>query len=1356
MNRPKTIDNNVLLHTAEFFRQREYWKNQLSRDLTNTEISFDNKRESSGTSNRLKEVVIPIKSETAVRMVALSKQSDLSIYIIIMAALKLLIFRYTRSNDISVISPVNKLKVKAETLNTFLFIRDQVEPGLTFKELILNIRQTILEAYNNQDYPMEQFLEFLLDEPFGESQQFISNILCALNTLHNEDNTRQLQQELSFLFERSQDILTGIISYDSHLYPHHYIENMADHFAIILENTLADLQVKVSAVHFLTPAEKQKLVLEFNDTAADYPREKTIHLLFEEQAQKSPQSIAVQGLTSLTYKQLNEKANVLAHRLISKGCAAGTTVALMTYPITQMICAVFAVLKTGARYLPIDPYNPGGRVSYLLTDSESILLLKHSHLQDKGNFEGESLNLDDENLYISKDPRHLDNPAPVNSDPDEPVYMIYTSGTTGNPKGVMVMHRNLVNYVNWFADMAQITGADRTVLTSSYAFDLGYTAVFPSLLNGAQLHIIPRETYMMVSGLLEYLRINRITYLKMTPSFFTLIARDLDFTPANCAALRLVVLGGEAINTLDVEHAYNCCPHLRIMNHYGPTEATIGCIAQYVEPKHIQAYKARPTIGKPIYNTSVFILDDHLNLLPSGVAGELCVSGAGIARGYFKRDALTSEKFLQNPQTLQPDPPAVLYKTGDLARWLPDGYIEFLGRKDHQVKVRGFRIELGEIESKLVQHECIKEAVVINSESKNGERYLCAYVVSTQPIPDTELREYLALHLPDYMIPSLLVPLAQLPLTPNGKLDTKALPEPERVLGNRYIAPCNEIQRKLVKIYADVLDLDPAVISCDDNFFQLGGHSLNAIILVSRAHKEFDTHISIPDFFLDPTVAGLAKCIEEAPRQQYDAIKPTETMEYYPLASPQKRLYFFHQLEEGNINYNMPSSYILDGALDLPLLENTFKKLILRHESLRTSFHVMEEELVQQVHPDVEFAIEYDLGIDKETAPYITELNDPRITETIKRFIRYFDLTRPPLIRVGILNITDTLHILVVDMHHIISDGVSQRILLNDFLALYSLQQLPPLKLQYKDYSVWQNHLLKSGEMKQKESYWLRQFQGELPLLNLPLDFKRTNNPDFRGQRVFSSIEEPETAKLKQLAIEAGATLNMVLLALFNILMFRYTDQDDIVVGIPISGRRHYDLNRIIGMFVNILPIRSYPSYKKTVKDFMDEVILCSLKAYENQEYQLDTLIEKLKLERHANRQPLFDVCFIFDADAPQGVQSEILKTDQLTISSYSNDYNKSRFDLQLIAGEVDKQIRFQFHYRAELFKPETIKKMCTHFKNIVKEAAYNPDVKIYAINMLTSGKEENQSGKNQFSTVHSDNDQAGEAALNQEVGFYF
>jgi len=643
-----------------------------------------------------------------------------------------------------------------------------------------------------------------------------------------------------------------------------------------------------------------------------------------------------------------------------------------------------------------------------------------------------------------------------------------------------------------------------------------------------------------------------------------------------------------------------------------------------------------------------------------------------------------------------------LYCTGDLARWLPDGNIEFLGRIDHQVKIRGFRIELGEIESQLLNIDEIKDAVVMAKEEGKSkeETYLCAYIVTleTASIDLSEIKKILSKNLPDYMIPLCFVQVEEIPLTSNGKINRKALPEPELVKSENYTAPRNEIERKLVNIWSDVLNVDQDVISIDANFFELGGHSLKAAILTSRVYKELNVKIPLVEIFKTSTVSGLSEYIKSSRQDKYASIDPVEEKEFYELSSAQKRLYISQQMEPGSIAYNLPAVIWLEGELERENLEGALLKVINRHESFRTSYQIINRKAFQKINNpgEIDFTLTYYEAHEEESQPII------------KQFSRPFDLSIAPLIRVGLIKIDKKKFILMVDSHHIISDGTSKDIFLNDLIRLYKGEELPPLRLQYKDFSQWKNSKGEMEAVRKQEQYWKNQFEGELPLLELPGDYQRPPVKSFEGSILSFEMGPEETNGLKELALAENVTLYMLLLALYYVLLWELTGNSDIVVGTGALGRNHPDLMPIIGMFVNTLALRNYPKGEMSFIDFLKEVRKNTLDAFANQDYQFEDLVDHVMETRYPDRNPLFDVGFLL-----QNLESAVVEIPNLKLTPFFHEMNTTKFDMSMAAVEAGDKLNFTIQYTTKIFKQETIQRFIGYFKEIVSSVLENKTIKL-------------------------------------------
>lgn len=1043
-----------------------------------------------------------------------------------------------------------------------------------------------------------------------------------------------------------------------------------------------------------------------------YPENKTIHQLFQEQVERTPDRIALAApgreltdsmasMTYMTYKDLSEKSNRMAAMLVKRGVTPGDIIAIMGERSLETVVGMLGILKAGGAYLPIDPSFPQERINFILADSGAKLLVTNQDITDAF-----TLDTVDEGTghSVSLQSAHL-------------AYIIYTSGSTGRPKGVMVEHGGVVNVLLSYGHQYRIGEGTRVLQLSAFTFDPSVEQIFGPLLFGGEVYLAQEQIIGDTDRLRKYIEENRLNIVNFVPGVLDQLLGHGD----KIGCVDAVISGAEALkdSVKDrlIERGY------ALYNHYGPTEATIEVLRGRMSRQDVN-------LGRPIPGIRCYVLDPQGRELADGEPGELCISGAGLAAGYLNNPLLTAEKFIENPFVHDGKEPMYsrLYKTGDMVRLLADGTYEFFGRIDHQVKIRGYRIEPGEIENRLLDNGNVKEAVVIAREHPSGDKYLCAYVTGrgasgAGSLNTFELRNYLSTLLPDYMIPSFFVLLEKIPVGPNGKTDIGALPEPAAGDAVReYIAPRDEVEERIVALWAGALEMDAGRIGIEDDFYSLGGHSLKATLSIMEIQKEFNIKISFTEMFKITTVKGLARRVKKAMfEEKYEAINPVGEKEYYQLSSAQKRLYILQQMDVSSTSYNMPVVYVMEGRPDIAVLEKAFHKLIHRHESLRTSFHMIGEEPVQKVHGHVPFKIDYIAAGN--------EVSDERLDEMINDFVKPFDLSRAPLIRVGLLKIAETKHLMVVDIHHIVTDGVSNGIFIKDFTALYRGETLPLLPVNYRDYAWWQTNQQQTQALKEQETYWLEEFRKEVPPLTLPLDYPRPSLKSFEGDTIIFEIEENVTDGLKRTAMQNGATLFMVLMAAYNVLLFKYSRAEDIVVGVPMAGRLHPDLQDIIGMFANTVALRNCPQPQQTFRNFLESVKEKSLTAFKNQDYQFDQLIDRLGIKREAGRNPLFDTMFVL-----QNMAIGDLEIQGRKLIPYDYQRKQSTFDITMEGFEKDGTIRFYLEYCTRLFKRETIEKMTVHFKNILRQVSENPSILLGDIDMATS--EEKEQVLVQFNTI--------------------
>ena len=1304
---------------------------------------------------RLEHLIFSLTGQETARLQSLAASLQATLNHLVQAVWGIVLARYNRRQDVvfgAVVSgrPPEIAGVESMVglfINT-VPVRLRFGDKTTFKELVSSVRQQAAdgEPYHycsladiQADSPLKQnlldhiitFQNFPLTRQIearvgGSGQPGPGEAKAAALAVSKVENYEQTNYDFGILVTPGEQLKVKL-DYNSLVYDHSWIERVGRHFKMALRR-VADShgELCVEELSLLTDGDKHQLLVEFNDTRQEFPRLQTIVDLFTDQVVRIPAHVAVAapsagavGPKQLTYSDLDERAARLARQLQTEGAGADTIVAVMMERSLAMIVSIFAVLKAGAAYLPIDPAYPQDRRRYILKESGSRILLTPEKIE-------------------CSPPRACLRPPLASTACMS--YVIYTSGTTGRPKGVMIDHYSLVNRLYWMQQNYPLTEDDAILQKTSFTFDVSVWELLWWAMVGARLCLLvpggEREPAEIVAAVSRC----RVTVMHFVPSMLSMFLNFLSERDErkSLACLKQVFCSGETLTVSQVDRFKELLfkeNGTQLANLYGPTEATIdvsyyNCLGQ--------DSRGVVPIGRPIDNIELYVLDRNMELLPPGISGELWIAGVGLARGYLNRPELTAEKFVnlaaktreetRSCPNKTPTPKSqILYRTGDLARFLPDGNIEFLGRLDQQVKIRGFRIELGEIENHLLRHPRIKEAVVVDRQGHDGDKYLCAYIVPLSPNQTsptngtnrTNLRQYLAEFLPSYMIPASFVELEEIPLTANGKVDRRALPEPEWQSGRRYAAPRTQLELQLVELWAQILGLERGRIGIDDPFFALGGHSLKATLLLARLHRDLEVKVPMVDFFKAPTVRGLARIVEAAQKEGYAPVNPTEKKEYYPLSSAQRRLYIIRQMETGGTLYNMPGGMVLSAAAgaEAGKLAQTFKRLMARHESLRTFFVTVGDEPVQVIHETVDFKIEYYGSPAEPLAPAQNPIQD---------FIRPFDLSTPPLLRVGIIYTPppddpfgEARCMLMVDVHHIVSDGISQQILSDEFLKLWRGEALRPLRIQYKDYACWQTGRQVRQEIKSQEAFWRQAFSPDQPVLNLPCDYTRPKELSFAGSSCGFWLTEAETAGLNRLALEHGTTLFMVLLSIFNILLSRLSGQEDIVVGVPVSGRRHADVEQVIGMFVNTLALRNRPLSGKRWPEFLLEVKEKTLLAFENQEYQFEDLVESVVVERDVSRHPLFEVMF-----ALQNL-GERPRAGAGVVDGAAAEYEGqvSRFDMSWICVEREQQLWVEIEYCTKLFKAGTIERFAGYFKNIAAAVTAAPDIRLAGIEILAESE---------------------------------
>ncbi|MBN2862729.1 MAG: amino acid adenylation domain-containing protein [Bacteroidales bacterium] len=1310
---------NRLFREEAIKKQEEYWLNIFSGEIPVINLPMDFIRPGV-QSFEGKRYSFTLDIEKTHALNRLARDNEGTLFMVLLALFNVFLSKYSGQEDIIIGSPIAGRQhsdldnVIGMFVNT-LALRNFPKGEMTFRAFLRVLMQNTLNAYENQDYQFETLVEKLNLQRDLSRNPLFDVMFVMQNTGGGADSKMDMNiSPYSFEHTTSKFDLTleaiadengilMVVEYCTRLFNDETVKMMADHMISLAEVIIRNPNIPLSHIDLCLPHERDKVLIEFNDTFSEYPREKTIHALFEKQAEETPEAIAVvyedQGIS---YHNLNQQANRIASYLRKQGVQQGVNVGILLQRSLEFVAVVLGVLKAGGTIVPIDPKYPEKRIIYVLEKSAIAILLTRTGFYEMASsvFPSEQIfDLDVLSTTLQYEPDG--NLGNVHS-AESILYVIYTSGSTGEPKGVMITHRNMINLLFFQYQECDIDFKGRILQFTTPSFDVCYQEIFSTLLRGGELHILTEQVKDDPFRLLQFIEESRISVIFLPTAYLKFIMNEKEYTDYLPVKLKHIITAGEQLIISDSLKAYLKKRQVTLHNHYGPSETHV--VTTYtIDPSG--DIPSVPFIGKPISNTRIYILDRYLKPQPIGIAGELYIAGDNVGKGYLNRPDLTEERFMEDPFR----PGERMYKSGDLARWRPDGHLEFFGRTDHQVKIRGFRIELGEIESRLLQYPGMKEVAVIDREDNEHGKYLCAYFSSQQELDVGAIREFLSLELPDYMVPAYFIPIDKIPLTPNGKVDRRELPgiDMNLIQGETYVAPGNEIEEKLVSLWQDLLEIEKIGVS--ENFFALGGHSLKATILTSRIYKEFEVEFPLRQVFKNPTVAEMARYIQhEAKISPYSLIRAVEKRERYPVSSAQKRLYIINQFEGIGVSYNMPSVQIIEGELDVQLLINTFKQLTKRHEAFRTCFEMVDGELYQKVVDDFDFELElYDSK----------ELNTEQLIED---FVRPFDLGQVPLCRVGLIKKTEKEHLLLFDMHHIISDGTSMGILIDEFTKIYKGEALPALRIQYKDFSVWQNEAFMQESIKKQERYWLSKFDEELPLLNLPCDYPRPPIQDFSGNAYSFHIGEEMSSKLKALALEKNSTLNIVLLTAYFVLLHRYTGQEDIVIGHGVAGRPHVDLENIVGMFINMLVIRNRPSGDLTFRDFFNQVTDMTLEAFENQDYQFEVLVDKIDLSRDMSRNPLFDVSFV-----TQNMEIPEMDLAGLTLKSYGLPHQTSKFDLTLYAIEEDGDVFLIFEYCTALFSRRTIEIMSEHYIRIIENILENPGLKLSDIDLLTAGERE-------------------------------
>ncbi|HVB29717.1 MAG TPA: amino acid adenylation domain-containing protein [Terriglobia bacterium] len=1343
----------VMLASPAGERLWDYWKKQLAGPLPVLNLPTDRPRPPIQMFRGAKHD-FTLNDELARRLRALAKAEGATLYMVLLAAFELMLYYHSGQEDILVASPMaGRSRAEFEGLVGFfanpVVLRANLSGNPTFRTFLGQVRQTVLAALEHQDYPTLRLVQrlrpprdlsrsplsqsmFVLDKPHRVTQQAVpaltggeTGLRMDLGGLVMESiplERRAATLDLVMLIIETPGSLSTSIRFNTDLFDATTIARMAGHFHALLESVIRDPAATIGDLEILTEAERRQLLVDFNHTKTDYPQDKCLHQLFEEQVQRTPDSVAIvfEG-QQLTYAQLNARANQLAHHLQTLGVGPEVPVAICMERCPEMVVGLLGILKAGGAYVPLDPAYPKERLAFMMEDAHAAVLLTRGHMAESMPEHGiHAVGLDSGWEAIA---RKSEKDLVSGATAENLAYILYTSGSTGQPKGVMVEHRGLCNTINWITQTLDLSAEDSCLLKTPITFDAAGRELFPTLITGGRLVIAEADGHRDSRYLAETIRSARISIFHCVSSLLQFLVEEPAFD--DTLALRAVMCGGEALPTQVVER-FQRSSKAKLYNVYGPTETIIDSTYWLCEGAN---GRSSSPIGRPIPNARIYILNNALRPQPIGVVGHMHIGGVSLARGYLNRPELTAEKFIPDPFSAEPG--ARMYKTGDLARYRSDGNIEFLGRGDHQVKIRGFRIELGEIEAALRQHPTVREAAVLAREDAPGgplasfrrEKRLVAYVVAESTAD--ELRRFLKDKLPDHMVPSVFVLLDALPLLPNGKIDRRALPAPDRSrpeLDKAFVAPRTPTEELLAEIWAQVLDIERVGIY--DNFFDLGGHSLLATQLVSRMREAFQVEILLRRLFEVPTVAGLAESIEAARQtgQKLLAppILPVPRNGDLALSFAQQRLWFFNQLEPGLSAYNIPAAVRLKGPLNLAALEQSLNEIVKRHESLRTTFGKVDGRPTQVIAPTLTIKLPV---VDLRKLPASERETEVRRLVTAEAQ-RPFDLSQGPLLRGTVLRLGDEEHVGLLTMHHIVSDGWSTGILVREMATLYvgfcagEYSPLPALPIQYADFAHWQRQWLQGEVLETQIAYWKEQLAEAPALIDLPTDHPRPAVQTFRGAHQSLVLSKHLQEGFKALGRQEGVTLFMAMLAAFKVLLYRYTSQDDLIVGTPIANRNRLETEGLIGFFVNALVLRTDLSGNPNFRDLLGRVREVCLGAYGHQDLPFDRLVEELHLKRDLSRNPLFQVMF-----ALQNAPLRALELPGLTLIPVEGDSETAHFDLTLQIVDTEQGLTAALVYNTDLFEADTIARMLGHFQTLLEAIVANPEQRLSDFPLLTEAE---------------------------------
>ncbi|HYP26892.1 MAG TPA: amino acid adenylation domain-containing protein [Blastocatellia bacterium] len=1339
-----------MLRGPEGERLWAYWRGQLAGELPTLNLPTDRPRPSVQTYRGASQSFKLGRGLTD-ELKALARAHNATLYTVLLAAFQVLLHRYSGEEDILVGSPTAG-RARAEFRDIVgyfvnpVVLRADLSGDPAFDRFLDSVRQTVLCALSHQDYPFNLLVERLqpdrdpgrpplfqvmfvfhkapsLDEEglasfaLGEGG---AKIRLGDLSLESAPLRQQIAQfDLTLAMAEAEGGLSGSLQYNTDLFDGPTISRIVENFKCLLTAVVTEPRRQVSQLPLLSESER-RLLVEWNQTRADFPDDRCIHQLFEAQAERSPDAVAVvfEG-EQISYGELNRRANQLARYLRGQGVGPEARVGVCLERGPEMVVGILGILKAGGAYVPLDPGYPQERLQLMVEDAQAEVLLTERRFAERlSNSRAALLCLDERGAEIAGT-----SSAAVGSGvpPRNLAYVIYTSGSTGRPKGVAIEHRSASVLMHWAREAFSDDELQCVMASTSICFDLSVFELFVPLSWGGRVLVAGNAL-----SLPQWMGSDQVKLVNTVPSAMAELLR-MKGVPSS---VRVVNLAGEALHRSLVRQIYEQTRVERVLNLYGPSEDTT--YSTYVWLKREEQSNGVP-IGRPVANTQAYVLNERYQTVPIGVAGELYLGGEGLARGYLNRPELTAEKFMPDPFSHEAG--ARMYRTGDQVRWRADGQLDFLGRIDNQVKLRGFRIELGEIESSLRGNPSVRDAAVLLREGEAGEKRLVAYVVasSEQGEDVASLRAYLRQKLPDYMIPAAFMFLEAMPLTPNGKIDRRRLPRtdwPVSGLGEGFTAPRTPGEEMLAGIWSEVLGVER--IGIHDNFFELGGHSLMATKVVSRIQDALRIELPLSSLFESPTVAGLSEKIEAAMRAgRATRLPPIERVSRdgrLELSFAQQRLWLLHQLGPGSPAYNIPFVIRLKGPVNAVALEQSVSEIFARHEALRATFVTVDGQPVQIITPAHRLAMPL---IDLTHLPE-SERQAEAVRLAAEESRRPFNLTKGPMLRAKLVRLDGEDYMAVITTHHIASDGWSIEIFARELAALYQYfsegrhAALPDLPIQYPDFAHWQQEWLRGDALEAQLAYWKRQLSGAPPVLELPADRPRPAVQTFEGDVEAFELSADLSRRLRELSRANGVTLFMTLTAAFNTLICRYSGQHDVVLGTPVANRGRIEVEPLIGFFSNMLVLRTDMSGDPDFTGLLRRVRDVALGAYAHQDLPVEKLVEELQPERSLSHTPLFQVVLALHNDPLRRVEIPGLALSQVPIHN-----GASKFDLLMNVWEEEGRLVGGLEYSTDLFDAQTIKRMVGSFATLLEGIADDPNLPVSALPLLTRSERKRLLGWN-------------------------